>query len=588
MAEQALSAERQCDVRPVNVRNYGWRAVGATIVLCAGLAVDSPVKSTLVAAQPAARWKDIQFSWGWLGREQADASCDFNHRLRSEYFDLSVERDRIAFSLPPINYPYHGRSCPSDRREITITRIGFSRGLRGVHPAVGGGDVVSAAVAVVGNIFTAKAITRYFLSLDYLPRGGDEASATFYFEGQDATALLTLLSRISKVPVDVPESEAARFGQRVNLSVSPDPHRRLLANVPIWESQALALEGSISEIAPDGSIALANHAIWDLQTGKLRRRLAGPPHKRDTMRELLAGEGRWLLWAGNSGALNSRNAMRAGEVTITDTTAAAPVAHVAPLPYIIDVLLAPEANLAIVVGKSHAQEDPYGSSVSTIALDRGEVIWQAPVPRRPTIGRSDAARVLAFGRDWIRLWNAATGETLFDSIAVLRQADQPPVAILNAASVEDRIILVYTTNVGTEIASIDIHSGRVLKQTQLSSRAIPHQTRTWWSPARNVLLVAFPDRWSLWDTDTQRLVGDLNPQPGRGISADFGASGELLATMRDTSEGLDRHVVITDVHTRTPIGQCLLGDAERMHLTSDGRTVLGYQGNRLLFCKRAD
>ena len=112
--------------------------------------------------------------------------------------------------------------------------------------------------------------------------------------------------------------------------------------------------------------------------------------------------------------------------------------------------------------------------------------------------------------------------------------------------------------------------------------------KTWWSPDRNTVLVASPDGLSLWDTDTLRLIGDLHPQPGLGLFADFDASGELLATMRYSAEGLDRHVVITDVRTRAPLGQCLLGDSDAMHLASDGRTVLGYQGNRLLFCRRAD
>jgi len=101
--------------------------------------------------------------------------------------------------------------------------------------------------------------------------------------------------------------------------------------------------------------------------------------------------------------------------------------------------------------------------------------------------------------------------------------------------------------------------------------------------------MAFDARLSLWDTETLRLVGDLNPQPGRGrLFAEFDASGKLLATMPDTSEGLDRHVVITDVQTRTPVGQCLLGDSKAMQFASDGRTVLGYQGSSVLFCKRAD
>jgi hypothetical protein len=576
-----------------------WRVVGATIVLCAGLGADSTVKSTVVAAQPAGQWKDIHFLSGRLGGERSHASCDFNHRLKFDFegFDLSVELNRIAFTLPLVNYPF--RSCPLDRREITIRRIGFSRGIRTANLGVGGGDLASATVVGVVNLFRAKTVTRYFLSLDYIEPEGDEASATFYFEGQDPTALLTSLSRISKIPVDVPESEPARLGPSVNVSVSFDPHRQLLANVPIWKSEALTLEGrpwsastkptSISQIARDGSIALADHALWELQTGKFRRRLADPPRRRNTWGELIAGEGRWLLWAGNSGAINGKNAMRAGEVTITDTTAAAAVDRVGPLPYILDVLLVPDATLALAVALTPYAQGRVGLGVSAIALGRGEVIWRAPVPAslsdRPRIGRSDAARVLAFGRDWIRLWNGATGESLFDSIAFLRQAEPAFIAIRDAALVKDRIILVYATKAGIQIASIAMNSGRVLNHTQLSA-SIGGPFHTWWSPARNVLLMVSQDRLSLWDTDTLGLIGDLNIPLARGrLFAEFDASGELLATMH-TSEGLDRHVVFTDVRTRTPVGQCLLGDAEAMQLASDGRTVLGYQGNRLLFCKR--
>jgi hypothetical protein len=423
-------------VKPIHVPHNLWRVVGATIVLAAGLGASSTVEFAVAAAEPTGRWKDLHYSSGWLGAERLDASCDFNHRLRSEGFDLWVERDRIEFTLPPVNSSF--RPCPADQREITITRIAFSRGLRSNDAGVGGGDLVSATVIATANIFRAKAITRYFLSLDYREPGGDQASATFYFERQDAAALLAALSGISKVPVDVTESEAAMLGRSVNVSVSLDPHRRLLANVPLWQSQALALEGSISQIAPDGSVALANHALWELETGALRHRLARPS-KRNTMRELLAGEGRWLLWAGNSGPLNGKNAMRAGEVTITDTTAVATVARVGPLPYIFNILLAPDAPLALAfVRDPHPQGGRPGWTASAIALDRGAIIWRASVPAGSLkIGRSDAARVLAFGPDWIRLWNGATGESLFDSIALLTQAEHEPIAILDAASVKE-------------------------------------------------------------------------------------------------------------------------------------------------------
>jgi len=282
--------------------------------------------------------------------------------------------------------------------------------------------------------------------------------------------------------------------------------------------------------------------------------------------------------------------MQAGEVTIIDVTAAATVARIGPLPYIRHLLLVPDSTLALAVVRTPHAQGQSGSSVSAIALDRGAVIWQAPVPAgdRLRIGRSDAARVLAFGTDWIRLWNGATGETLFDAMTFLREAEPSPIAIREAALAKDRIILVYDTQAGLEIASIDVNSGRVLNHTQLpASRASAFSA--WWSPDRNALLVLSQDRLSLWDTDALRPVGDLNPPAGRvRLFAGFDASGKLLATMRSTSDGLDRHVVISDVHTRMPVGQCLLGDAEAMQLTSDGRTVLGYRDNKLLSCKRAD
>lgn len=196
-----MTAYRRSDVRPVNVRNYIWRVASAAIVL-SGFG-ESTVKSTVIAAEPAGRWKHIHLSSGRLGGERTNASCDFNHRLRFDArgFDLSVELNQVAFILPPVSQNIPFRSCPSDRQEITITRIGFSRSVRRAGRAVGA-DPVSAAVAAAMYPFKAKTITRYFLSLDYRAQGVDEASATFYFEGQDPAALLTSLSRISKVPVD--------------------------------------------------------------------------------------------------------------------------------------------------------------------------------------------------------------------------------------------------------------------------------------------------------------------------------------------------------------------------------------------------
>jgi len=571
-------------VRQANVRNRMWRIVGASTVLCAGFCSDSTVKSTVEAAQRAERWKNVQFSSGQLGAERATDPCDVHRRLRLSPFELLVESNQIAFALPPDKSSI--LSCPAARRELTITRLGFSRGSRMNPSGVGGGDLVSSTVVGIRNLLQRRTITRYFLSLDYREAGGDSASAIFYLEGQDAASLLKLISRISKVPVEVSESDAAGLDRGVDVVVSVDPHRRLLANIPIWESRALALEAGISQIAADGSTALANGALWELPTGKLR--VAQPPEG-GRLTEVLSGDGRWLLRARNSGALNGKDAMRAGEVTIIDTTTAATVAHVGPLPWIDRILMAPDATLALVLFRTpYAQGNGFEWTVSAITLDSGQVVWRAPIPgNHAEMGRSDAARVLAFGRDWIRLWHGATGASLFDSIAF---PEPGPVDIVDAASLKDRVIVVYATKAGKHIASIDMSSGRVLNNTHLSDSSAAILFQTWWSPDRNVLLAGFPDgRLSLWNTETLRLIGDLNPQPGqKRLFAAFDASGELVATMRYTAEGLDRHVVITDVRTRTPVGQCLLGDADAMQLASDGRTVLGYQGNRLLFCRRAD
>jgi hypothetical protein len=221
--------------------------------------------------------------------------------------------------------------------------------------------------------------------------------------------------------------------------------------------------------------------------------------------------------------------------------------------------------------------------VSAIALDGGRVLWRASAPpgRNVHVGRTDSSRVLAFGNDWVRVWHGATGESLFN----LNQVPAESVAILDAASRRDRVIVVYATKVDRRIVSADMTSGRVLNTAQVSeSRDIGFPS--WWSPDQSALVVASPGGLSLWDTDTLRPVGELNPPPGIGrLFAGFDATGELLATMRYNPEGLDGHVLISDLRTRTPIGQCLLGDAESMLLTLNGRMVLGHQGNKIFFCR---
>jgi len=565
-------------VRQANV--CARRIFGVLIVLCAGICVNTTGGSTLEAAQPQ-RWKGIHFSTGQLGAENTNDPCDFNRRLRSDAFDILVESDQMVFTLAPINYSW--RTCPSARREVTITRVGFSRGSRKANKGIGG-DMAQAAVAETLYLLRPKTVSRYFLSLDYREPGGDSASATFYFE-EDPSSLLKAIIRIGKVPVQATASDAALLDRDIDVSASPDPHRRLLANVPIWESQARVLEGPISQIVSDGSAALADGAIWDLPAGTLRRRM--PQQPTGTRRELLAGDARWLLRVRNSGPINGKDVMRAGEVTIIDTMTAASVARIGPLPYIDNLLMAPHATLALVFPLS--LKSPAGvseSTVSAISLDRGQIVWRASVPstRGARVGPSDGDRVLAFGKDWIRLWNGATGDTLYDSIAVLKQLaeEQGPVAIVDAASLGDRVIVVYTTMAGMHIASIDLKSGRALNNARLSGAL-------WWSPDRNILLAASSASLTLWDTDTLRVIGDLNPQPGKfRLFAGFDASGELLATMRNNAEGLDGHVVITNARTRKPVGQCLLGDVEGMHLASDGRTVFGYHDSTLLSCRRAD
>ena len=208
-------------MRQANGRTRVWRILGALTVLCGGVCADSTLRSAIEAAQRAERWKDVHFSSGQLGDVRANDPCDFHRRLRLLPSELLVESDRIAFALPRINSST--LSCPAARREITITRLGFSRGSR-KEPSLGGGggDMLSASVVGMRSLLRRKTVTLHFLSFNYQEAGGDSASATFYLEGQDAASLLKSLSRISKVPVEVTASDAAALDGGVNVLVSPD------------------------------------------------------------------------------------------------------------------------------------------------------------------------------------------------------------------------------------------------------------------------------------------------------------------------------------------------------------------------------
>jgi hypothetical protein len=198
-----------------------WRILGALTVLYGWGCADSTVRSVIEAAQRAERWKDVHFSSGQLGAVRANDPCDFHRRLRLLPSDLLVESDRIAFALPRINSSI--LSCPADRREITITRLGFRRDSR-KKPSLGGGggDMLSAAVLSIQGLLRRETITLNFLSLDYKEVGGDSASATFYLEGQDAASLFKSLSRISKIPVEVTRSDDAAVLRGVDVVVSAD------------------------------------------------------------------------------------------------------------------------------------------------------------------------------------------------------------------------------------------------------------------------------------------------------------------------------------------------------------------------------
>ena len=124
MAERRSSAERQCDVRPVNVRSALWWVVGATIVLGARLGGDSTIGSTIAAAQPAGQWKDLHFASGRLGGEQADASCDFNHRLRTdrEGFELVLREGWPDYPVPVLSRGPTRDHDHTDRVQSRLTK----------------------------------------------------------------------------------------------------------------------------------------------------------------------------------------------------------------------------------------------------------------------------------------------------------------------------------------------------------------------------------------------------------------------------------------------------------------------------------
>ena len=112
----------------------------------------------------------------------------------------------------------------------------------------------------------------------------------------------------------------------------------------------------------------------------------------------------------------------------------------------------------------------------------------------------------------------------------------------------------------------------------------------WFDPDRTVLLVNSQDGLALWNTATLTLIGTLvEAKHVAGVtSASFDASGRIIATATHSPEGFDMHVVIWDVSSLTPVGQCLMNGGDTVRLASDGRTVLGAREKEVILCRASE
>ena len=545
------------------------------------------------------RWQNVRYFGGTLAQTALQGPCDFGRRVStSDHLDFAIQSDRIVLSLP------NWRSCPVTQREIigaAITRLGYARRSRQVDD--GGCFGAGCAVAAVVDLLRPDTVTRHFVSIDFRDVAGASASALFYLEGRDTETLLRSLSRMSGAPINASSLDAAQLAKDLEVTVSADALELLVPGVPLWQSHQVVLEGNVSHLAPDGSVALADGALWDVSTARELSRLPQRPEGPNLTK--FSPDGHTLVLGHNSGPWNGEGASQAGELAIVDVSRVKQLDPVSGLPWLDRLIVSPDSARVFAFHESpivtkgnvwtRASVSGVEVGVSAIALDRAEVVWRVSLPAervRRDLRGADAwsTGVLAFGNEWVGVWQGTTGESLYGPSPVLQDLppEERPSAILNAVWRDGRIIVVYGSKAGRAIASIDVVSGQTVRSDQFPT-ATNLFFGSWWNPDRTVLLVGSLDGLALWNTATLTMTGALieHRRLVGWRSASFDGSGRLAATLARGPEGLQNHVVIWDVVTRTPVGQCLLDGAETIQFAPDGRAVLGFREKEVLFCGAA-
>lgn len=563
----ALACLRRGDAgRPVGRRGSVALALCALTLAAACASRHATIRQDGVVVGD--RWKDLSYVGGALGPGGGGAACD-----------LMVEGDRIVLGVPSTSW----KSCPVAAMEIpgrAITRLGYARGDAGVVPA---GFPPFDLIAVAASIGTAT----HVVSIGFRDAAtGDERAVTLSFVGRGGDRLLRAISRMGRTSILARAQDAPHLPADLPLIATSDPLRVLVEGVPHWETRVVTLpvRGSDVVLSPDGSVALAGRALWSVPEGRLLGRLPreaeGPA--------AFSRDGRTLVVSRTSGAVNAKGASRASALLVFHTSQGTLRARIPDLPYVLRYVLDADGTRAYAI---HSAEP----SLSAIALDGTGVAWRSPLARHPVADLRGAeawsAGVLAFGWDWVGVWRGDTGEPVHAPGPVLDDLPpaERPIGILDVHAIEapPRLLILHTSNGGLALAEADIASGRSMRTVRLLETLPPRiRGRHWFSEDGARLLIASGDDAALLvDTATLAVAGGLElPQRTSAACFDIDTTRRRVATAVEDRTLWQTHVIVWDVDTTRPVGQCLLDATGTLRFAPDGRVVVGAPGQGLFVC----
>ncbi len=484
--------------------------------------------------------------------------------------DLVIESDTIVLAAPGTRW----KSCPVAGVTIpgrAITSIGYARGSRPpILDSGGWGAIVALGTVGVGT---------HLISVGFRAEAGAEGFATFALVTRSVDDLLRALSRIGRTRVVASQKDIDRLPRDLPVSASADALGRRLPDVPEWRvRQKLLTERVIPfEWTPDSTVLLAAGSLWSLPSVQLLARL---PREAPPLGTFSADGRTLVLW--------HRGGQEFFVVDVPQGTTRRRVDATRPVDQFV---LNDKGTHALVV---------HDDSVSAVALDGSGVAWRSTLSREATRSLLAAPAwgahawpggLVAFKHAWVGVWRGDTGEPLFGPGAVLQDLppDQQPSRIIDAYVVgtPPRLLLLYDSRSGWTIAEADLASGATIRSTPLAQRPGRLWDGYWFSPDRTRLLMRSGALWSLTTFALEdRLVGHTD-LAGDG-TASFDASGHRVATAVGDAALGQVHVVVWDVATRRPIGQCLLSATSTARLAPDGRTVMVARDKEIVWCESPD